>query len=89
MSDPSTLILPLTHHWFDQTESGAKTTEYRRIIPRWTRQIWERRFSIQTVVFSRGYSSRRITRKVSHIDIGPCPIPGWDGDYYRIHFTTP
>ena len=81
------LHLVLTHHWYDQTENGTKRTEYRAMTERWKRQIWERRESISAVRFARGYTSRTLTRSVESIDIGPCPIPGWAGDYYRIHFS--
>jgi len=81
------LHLPLTHHWYDETERGAKCIEYRVMIPRWEKQIWQRRVEITHVRFSRGYTSRTLTRPVERIDIGPCPIPGWGGDYYRIHFS--
>lgn len=80
------LHLPLTHHWYDETERGTKCIEYRVMIPRWEKQIWQKRDQITHVRFSRGYTSRTITRQVERIDIGPCPIPGWAGEYYRIHF---
>lgn len=80
------LHLPLTHHWYDLTERGEKCVEYRVMIPRWEKQIWQKRDQITHVRFSRGYTSRTITRQVERIDIGPCPIPGWAGEYYRIHF---
>lgn len=81
------LHLVLTHHWYDETESGTKRTEYRAMTERWKRQIWERRDRIAAIRFARGYTSRTLTRSVESIDIGPCPIPGWAGDYYRIHFS--
>ena len=81
-----TLHLVLTHHWFDETEAGRKRVEYRVMSPRWMDQIWERRNRIAAVRFARGYTSRTITRPVERIDIGPCPIPGWGGDFIRIHF---
>lgn len=80
------LHLPLTHHWYDETEHGAKCIEYRVMIPRWEKQIWQKRDRITHVRFSRGYTSRTIIFPVKRIDIGPCPIPGWAGEYYRIHF---
>jgi len=80
------LHLVLTHHWYDQTESGQKHVEYRAISDRWRKQIWDRRDRIGAVRFARGYTARTITREVARIDMGPCPIPGWDGEYYRIHF---
>lgn len=81
-----TLHLVLTHHWFDETEAGRKRVEYRVMSPRWMDQIWERRNRIDAVRFARGYTSRTITRPVERIDIGSCPIPGWGGDFIRIHF---
>lgn len=81
-----TLHLVLTHHWYDLTERGEKRIEYRYPSPRWMEQIWERRDRISAVRFARGYTSRTITRPVERIDIGPCQIPGWGGDYIRIHF---
>jgi hypothetical protein len=88
MTDPQiTLRLVLTHHWFDETASGRKVTEYRAMTDWWRRLIWDRREQIHAVRFDRGYSKRKITRKVTRIDIGPCPIPGWSGNFYRVHFT--
>lgn len=81
------LHLVLTHHWYDETTSGRKRIEYRKITPRWARLIWERRSEIAFVRFARGYTATTATYRVTQIDVGPCPIQGWDGDYYRIHFT--
>ena len=85
-SDALVLHLPLKHHWYDETERGAKCIEYRVMIPRWEKQIWQKRDRITHVRFSRGYTSRTLLFPVERIDIGPCPIPGWAGEYYRIHF---
>jgi hypothetical protein len=81
-----TLHLVLTHHWYDVTESRNKTIEYRAITPHWDKLIWKRKDRIKYVRFQRGYSKQTMTFHVTHIDIGPCPIEGWDSDYYRIHF---
>lgn len=98
-----TLHLVLTHHWFDQTTKSKdpKRIEYRsmttletkgpnRGMPtrtRWYKLIYEQREKISRVRFARGYTKTTATFAVSKIDIGPCPIPGWAGDYIRIHFT--
>lgn len=44
-------------------------------------------------VFRVGYPSNSkprkypdIVRRITKIDIGPCPYNGWDCDYFRIHF---
>lgn len=40
-------------------------------------------------VFRLGYSRKYpdIVRRIVKIDICPCPYYGWDGDYFRIHFS--
>jgi hypothetical protein len=80
------LHLPLTFEWFDLTERGEKSVEYRVMIPRWEKQIWERRDEITHVRFRRGFTQLTIEYPVEKIDVGPCPIPGWNDQYYRIHF---
>ena len=84
--DPSLLCLSLTFHWFDQTLTGGKRIEYREKTPRWMTQIFDIREQLKHVRFSRGYTKITLTYAITKIDIGPCPIPGWDGDYIRIHF---
>lgn len=39
-------------------------------------------------VFRLGYSRKYpdIVRRITKIDIGPCPYEGWDGEYFRIFF---
>ena len=76
--------LVLTHHWFDEMAAGRKDVEYRRKGIHWTRIIWKRANRITHARFSRGYTSTTITRPVVGIDIGPCPIDGWPGVYYRL-----
>lgn len=41
-------------------------------------------------VFRLGYSRQYpdIIRRVTKIDIGPCPYKGWDGKFFRIHFDA-
>jgi hypothetical protein len=104
MSADITLHLVLTFHWFDETAAGRKPIEYRtmttvpkkgpnkgrRIPSRWMREIWDRRDRITAVRFARGYTSNVLpARAVTLIDIGPCPIPGWSGDFIRIHSANP
>ena len=84
------LHLVLTYHWFAETVSGNKRIEYRKMSPHWKRLIWDRRERITRVRFQRGFEKDplRVGYFVHKIDIGPCPIEGWDGDFYRIHFGT-
>ena len=82
----ATIHFVLQRHWFEEIESGRKTVEYREITPYWTARLT--RPDITHAAFSRGYIKRhRITRPVLKIDIGPCPYPGWTGDFYRIHLA--
>lgn len=82
-----TLHLVLRHHWFDLTASGEKLVEYRKITPRWTKLIWDRRDQLTHVRFARGYTRTTLGCKIVKIDIGPCPFPDWPGNYYRIQFN--
>lgn len=83
------LNLVLTHHWYDEVVSGRKRVEYREMSDHWKKLIWDRRQHINRVRFQRAYSKNAPKSQyyVSNIDIGPCPYDGWEGDYYRIHFT--
>ena len=84
----ATLSLVLTHYWYEETESGRKSIEYRAMSDHWKRLIWDRKETLHSVRFSRGYSKKILTRAITTIDVGPCPIEGWEGDYYRIHFEN-
>lgn len=84
---PDLLHLVLRHHWFDETDSGRKRIEYRNDTPRWRRLIFDRRHQLTRLRFARGYTKRTALYRITHIDIGPCPLPGWEGaDRIRIHF---
>ena len=80
------LDLVLTYHWFDEIAAGRKTIEYREKTHFWFKRIWRNREKIKTVTFRRGYTSTTIKKKVTKIDLGPCPYPEWDGEYNRVHF---
>lgn len=82
-----TLHLVLTYHWYDETASGRKRIEYRAMTPKWMALIYERRDTIKRVRFSRGYTKAVQEFAVELIDIGPCPIHGWTGNYFRVHFS--
>ena len=79
--------LVLKHVWYKETIEGKKRIEYRSIKPYWRKRIWEKRDLIKKVCFSKGYSETTKTYNVIKIDIGTCPIIGWNDLYYRIHFT--
>jgi hypothetical protein len=89
-----TLHLVLTRHWYDETAAGRKRVEYRSTTEPfggkpsiWYARLWLKRHTFKFVRFSRAYTSTTQTYAVVKIDIGTCPIPGWSGDFYRIHFT--
>lgn len=54
--------------------------------PFWKKRIWDKRHALSKVTFARGYSDITKIYTVTKVDVGPCPIPGWEGDFYRIHF---
>lgn len=85
-SSRKVLHLVLTYHWYDETAEGSKRIEYRNMTDRWRKLIWENRNKITHVRFARGYTSTMRTYEVNEIDIGDCPILGWDAQYFRIHF---
>jgi len=82
----STVHFILDGYWYMKFISGEKTIEYRKITPYWTKRLTGK--TITHGVFRYGYSKISFTRKIKRIDIGPCPYPGWIGDYYRIHLET-
>jgi hypothetical protein len=79
-----TVHLVVTHHWYDEIASGRKTVEYRELNERWVAIIL-RNANLKRVTFHRGYTSTTLERRVSKVDVGPCPYNGWDGQYIRIH----
>lgn len=80
------LHLVLTYHWYDETKRGRKRTEYRKITENWKRQIWGKRNEHTHIRFARGHTSEMIVYQFIGVDVGNCPIDGWDNEYYRINF---
>ena len=82
--DPVVVHFVLQRHWHAEMLAGRKDIEYRAITPYWTARLMRR--PVTHAAFSRGYTARgRFVRPVTRIDIGPCPYPGWTGDFYRVH----
>lgn len=87
--DPDTVPELVVHfvlkrHWHAEMLAGRKDIEYRAVTPYWTARLTLR--PVTHAAFSRGYTVRgRFVRTVTKIDIGPCPYPGWTGDFYRVH----
>jgi hypothetical protein len=88
------LRVVLTGKWFDMIESGEKREEYRgshwaaKLLQPWIEKQWPRKlseyghgdfFPYHTLVASRGYTSRTLTRKIKRIRWGT-PRPEWSGD---------
>jgi len=81
------LVLVLTQHWFDEIAAGRKRVEYRERLVHWETRIWNRRKELKYVRFLRGYTATEAIYAITHIDEGPCPYDGWEGTYYRVHFS--
>ncbi len=76
----------LRRHWYEEMQRGRKDIEYRSVTPYWTARLTGR--TITHAIFSCGYTKlTRFVRPVIKIDIGPCPYPGWVGEFYRIHLA--
>lgn len=82
------LVLNLTRRWFDAIRHGGKRTEYRAATPYWAARL-ERLGDGSKILFRPGYarSEEDLLARVVSVDVGPCPYPGWDGDYFRIRFV--
>lgn len=80
------LHLVLTYYWYDETVNGRKRTEYRAMTEKWKKQIWDKRDEYTHIRFARGYTSEMRVFSFEGVDIGDCPIEGWDEEYYRIKF---
>ena len=81
------LVLNLHRHWHAEIAEGRKTVEYRVVCPYWRSRL-EKLAPGDVIRFRRGYYDRSsdIEATVDGIDFGPCPYPGWEGDFYRIRF---
>ena len=79
-----TVHFVLQRHWYEEMRAGRKDIEYRSVTPYWTARLM--RDPVTHAVFGWGYTAKgRFMRQVTKIDIGPCPYPGWTGDFYRVH----
>lgn len=89
MTKPEKVVLTLVlkQCWFVPTIEGKKTVEYRAMTPHWEKRIWNNRDRFTHVRFLHGYTKLSSTFRITKIDIGNCPLPGWLGEYYRIHFA--
>ena len=68
-----TLHLNLTAKWYTMIESGVKKEEYREIKDYWKKRLiaYDHRFkSFDIVVFSYGYTKRRMAFRVNSVTIG-------------------
>lgn len=80
---PLVVHIVIRGHWAAEMFAGRKDIEYRRVTPFWTARLNR---PVTHAAFSVGYTREgRFIRPVTKIDVGPCPYPGWTGDFYRIH----
>ncbi len=87
------LYLNMKREWFAKIWNGEKTVEYREFKPHWIRRIgdWANAAPLTKFVEMRlGYyrNAPAMLIQVYRVDIGKCPYPGWDGQYYRLHFEV-
>ena len=85
-------ILPifLANKWYDLIADRKKKVEYRRICDHWTSRLFingTNRLKYRYVRFHRAYTQTMQYARIRKVDVGPCPYDGWEGDFYRIHFT--
>lgn len=84
------LVLPLKRLWFAKIWNGEKRTEYRSVKPYWTQRIgkWIGDDTPHFILFQIGYAKDgpRLLVQTTGVDVGPCPYPGWSGDFYRLNF---
>jgi len=85
--------LSFKRNWFAEIWQGRKTVEYRRVSPRYRRLadwVGPGRSKGVFMMFYIGMQSVgfRMLVAVKNIDIGECPLKGFDGEYYRITFDV-
>lgn len=83
--------LSFKRKWFAKIWNGEKNVEYRSVSPKYKRLAdWVGNAKGVFMMFYIGMMATgpRMLVQVSRIDIGKCPIEGFDGDYYRIHFEV-
>ena len=83
--------LSFKRNWFAKIWNGEKTVEYRAVKPKYAKlSKWVGDTPGVFFVFYIGMmaSGPRLLVQVKKIDIGKCPLEGFDGDYYRIHFDV-
>jgi len=86
------LVLNMKREWFAAIWNGTKTTEYREKKPYWEKRIgnWVGECCGRFVEMRLGYKRTTpvMLLQVDRVDIGPCPYPGWAGEYFRLHFAV-
>lgn len=84
------LVFNLRKCWYDAIQSGEKRIEYRSVKPYWEKRL-AKLGDGSVVAFKNGYgyAAPTLYAHVVSIDKGACPYPGWDGEYFRIHFVLP
>ena len=81
--------LSFKRYWFAKIWNGEKVVEYRKVTPKYKRLAdWVGNDRPRFMMFYIGMmpTGPRLLVQVSKIEIGPCPIKGFDGDHYIIHF---
>lgn len=88
MSDYS---LSFKRKWFAKIWNGEKSVEYRSVTPKYKKLaewIGNARGVFMMFYIGMMRTGPRLLVQVTAIDIGPCPLEGFDGEYYRISFEV-
>lgn len=81
--------LSLKRKWFAKIWNGEKSVEYRAVTPKYKRLaawIGDARGVFMMFYIGMMKTGPRMLVQVSKIDVGKCPLEGFDGEYYRIQF---
>ena len=76
--------LSLKRKWFAKIWNGEKSVEYRAVTPKYKRLatwIGEARGVFMMFYIGMMKTGPRMLVQVSKIDVGPCPLEGFDGEY--------
>ena len=83
--------LSMTQEWFAEIWNGKKNIEYRKVCPRYKRfakWVCDDRPRFIMLYIGMMPTGPRLLIQVKKTEIGPCPIPGFNGPHYCIHFDV-
>lgn len=81
--------LSMKRYWFAKIWNGEKDIEYRKVSPKYKAfAAWVDSCRPRFVMLYIGMQPNgpRLLVQVTKTEIGPCPIEGFDGPHYILHF---